>query len=77
MEKVLTISFFVGAFLTLGILQSLDRKDVEAQVSEYCELVAMWEADEAKGKDVYDRDGHPNYNRVDCDAELARIEESE
>lgn len=67
MKKVFTISFFVGAFLTLGILQSLDCKDIEAQIREHCELVAMWEADAAKGVPEAHRKGRPNYNQTECE----------
>lgn len=39
----------------------------QAERQRYCEMVAMWEADASRGLDEWSRDGHPNYNRVECE----------
>lgn len=70
----LVINVLVGAFLYIAILALIsvfvdeDYKEVELREAQhYCEMVAMWEAGKAAGKDVYNRDGHPPYDRsIDC-----------
>ena len=57
--------------LVLAALVVFDEPTERSERESYCELVAMWEADRARGVDVYDRDGHPNFNRVECDAAKA------
>ena len=60
--------------LVLAALVVFDEPTERAERESYCELVAMWEADRARGVDAYDRAGHPNFNRVECDAVLAKAD---
>ena len=70
----LVTNVLVGAFLYIVILAFIsvlvdeDYKEVELREAQhYCAMVAMWEADKADGKDVYNRNGHPPYDRnIDC-----------
>jgi len=56
----------IGFLIALGIIGSMDRADEELNHKQYCELVAMWEADRAKGINAYDRKGHPNFHKKEC-----------
>lgn len=64
--KALIIIAGAGALALAGLLGSMNKADDAAQHDNYCELVTMWEADKARGVDVYDRKGHPNFNRLEC-----------
>ena len=64
--KALIIAAGAGALALAGLLGSMDKADDAAQHYSYCQLVTMWEADKARGVDVYDRKGHPNFNRLEC-----------
>ena len=65
--KALIIAAGAGALALAGLLDSMDKADDAAQHDSYCQLVAMWEADKARGVDAYDRKGHPNFNRLECE----------
>lgn len=71
MDKLVLGIICIGVVL-IGI--AVDEPTERAEHESYCELVAMWEADRARGIDVYDRAGHPNFNRVECDAALAKAD---
>ena len=45
-----------------------DFKDAVRSADQYCRSVALWEEDTQAGVSVYDRRGHPNFDRVNCES---------
>ena len=69
-DKLVTVValFVVGAcFVTLSWLNNADEATEQQRMEMYCDHVAAWELDRDMGIDPYDRKGHPNFNRVDCE----------
>lgn len=69
-DKLVTVValLVVGACLvTLSWLNKADEATEQQRMKMYCDHVAAWELDRDMGIDPYDRKGHPNFNRVDCD----------
>lgn len=69
-DKLVTVValFVVGTCLvTLSWLNASDEATEQKHMEMYCAHVAAWELDRGMGIDPYDRKGHPNFNRVDCE----------
>ena len=79
-DKLLTLAamIVIGACLAtlLSWLNKADEATEQKRMEMYCAHVAAWELDRDMGIDPYDRKGHPNFNRVDCDAVLTKDEEN-
>lgn len=78
-DKLVTVValFVFGACLvTLSLLNKADEATEQQRMKMYCDHVAAWELDRDTGVDPYDRKGHPNFNRVDCEGVLTEDEEN-
>lgn len=53
------VAVLLAAF---GIVGYFDAEDEQAQREHYCEMVAVWKADAARGIPANDRAGWPAYN---------------
>lgn len=51
----------VGAMAALG---RADHETQQAQHLRYCEDVALWQAEAARGIDPHHRTGHPDYQGI-------------
>ena len=61
-KEFLAIAAMIAALLIVG---NMDREDAQAQVSLYCEMVAIWESDP---RPEIDRAGWPPYNPdINCE----------
>ena len=78
-DKLVTIVALVVFGTCLVTLSWLNKSDEEYEqrkkLLDYCYAVTVWELDRDMGIDPYDRKGHPNFNRVDCEGVLAKDEE--
>lgn len=62
-RDIAIIALGIAALATIG---SMDAADEAAQERHYCEMVALWQQDAAKGLPPEERGGWPNYRRIDC-----------
>lgn len=74
-DKLVTVVVVCACLVTLSWLNKADEATEQQRMKMYCDNVAAWELDRDMGIDPYDRKGHPNFNRVDCDAALTKDEE--
>ncbi|MFI8748817.1 hypothetical protein ACIGG6_02260 [Vreelandella lionensis] len=58
-----TLSLIALAAIIGGMIvaSKLDASDKERMHRKYCQEVAVWEAEKARGIDPLDRTGHPDY----------------
>lgn len=58
---------WVGLIAVIGILASyLDVKQDKEDRAYYCEMVALWHQDAANGVQAEQRNGWPNYRKLEC-----------
>ena len=62
----LAVGVLFGMIVALGAAGRYDALDEQAWYDYYCEAVAIWEADAAKGVPVNNRAGWPPYEG-ECD----------
>lgn len=56
------IALTAALIILVGIVGHFDELDAEAQHSQYCDMVATWHAEAAKGVPANDRTGWPPYD---------------
>lgn len=64
---VVALFVFGTCLVTLSWLNKSDEEHEQRKLLDYCYAVTVWELDRDMGIDPYNRKGHPNFNRVDCD----------
>ncbi|WZL14783.1 hypothetical protein [Vibrio phage vB_VpaM_XM1] len=62
-KAALSIGFVFSVMLAAG---NVDTQDRERSLSNYCEMVSLWESQERAGINKFDRAGHPNYKQINC-----------
>lgn len=59
------IAIGICVILGFGLVGYLDAQDEVADADNYCKMVAVWKAEEARGIPANDRSGWPPF-RGDC-----------
>lgn len=59
-KVILATAAIVAAF---GFVGSFDAQDEQTQRDHYCEMVALWKADAARGVPANDRAGWPAFRK--------------
>jgi len=52
----------IGIIIAMGIVGNMDAQEEERQIEHYCEMVAIWKADAARGVPANDRAGWPPFD---------------
>lgn len=73
---VVTLIVIGACLVALSWLSKSDEATEQKRMKMYCDNVAAWELDRDMGIDPYDRKGHPNFNRADCEGVLTEDEEN-
>lgn len=73
---VVTLIVFGACLVALSWFSKSDEVYEQRKLLDYCYAVTVWELDRDMGIDPYDRKGHPNFNRVDCEGVLTEDEEN-
>jgi hypothetical protein len=56
--SLIALAAIIGSMI---VASKLDASDKERMHRKYCQEVAVWEAEKARGIDPLDRTGHPDY----------------
>lgn len=59
------MKFLLFIFVTLVFFLNVSTDDAMENQIEYCNLVELYESQD--GVEYHKRDGHPNYNEVNCE----------
>ena len=59
------MKFLLFILVTLVFFLNISTDDAMANQIEYCNLVELYESQ--SGVEHHKRDGHPNYNEVNCE----------
>lgn len=59
--SVIALLMAIGAMAALG---RADHETEQRQLLTYCEDVAIWQAEAARGIDPHHRTGHPDYSGI-------------
>lgn len=66
-KEIITTAIILIMSITITIAFVSDAgSDSELERQQYCHMVDLWEYDQAKGIEPFERRGHPNYNEVSC-----------
>jgi len=60
-KRTLSVIALAAIITSLVVATKLDADDNERMHRKYCQEVAVWEAEKARGIDPLDRTGHPDY----------------
>lgn len=69
-DKLVTVVVLAVIGISLVTLSWIAKEDAayeELELIDYCYNVSVWEADQKVGIGEFDRRGHPNFNRIDCE----------
>ena len=64
----LVVGAVAVALTIMALLGNADAKEAERIEMRYCESVAKWKAQAARGVDPLHRSGHPDFKNVAADA---------
>jgi hypothetical protein len=62
MKRITNIAAAFGLLIAFGVAGHFDVQDEQVQHEHYCEMVAIWEADAARGVPSNDRAGWPPFD---------------
>ncbi|HAO02969.1 MAG TPA: hypothetical protein DCQ42_14940 [Halomonas sp.] len=62
--RTLSLAALVVIIGSMVLAANLDAADEESLHSTYCTEVAVWQAEEARGVEPFDRVGHPDYRGI-------------
>lgn len=66
MNRSLVAAGAVIALAAWVAVSTADAQDAENSHRIHCEMVAVWEADKAKGLAETERNGWPNFDKREC-----------
>ena len=65
-KTVITLTA-IASFVGLAVAGAMDAPEPVETHKRYCQGVAVWEADAARGIGPYDRAGHPDWREIAAD----------